>query len=91
MPGKVREISLWHPTRSTTTAGAARSLGHFTVNSADIAFLAPGQTLTQDYAVTVADNFGGTAAHCDPQRQPAKSDRQSRGDTRHRLGFLAAR
>jgi hypothetical protein len=25
--------------------------------------------------------------HRDPRRQPAKSDRQSRGDTRHRLGF----
>ena len=42
--------------------GSGSVAWHFTVNSADIAFLAPGQTLTQDYAVTVADNFGGTAA-----------------------------
>jgi hypothetical protein len=35
--------------------GSGSVAWHFTVNSADIAFLAPGQTLTQDYAVTVAD------------------------------------
>jgi VCBS repeat-containing protein len=33
---------------------------HFTVNNADIQFLAQGQTLTQDYLVQVADNHGGT-------------------------------
>jgi VCBS repeat-containing protein len=41
--------------------GSGSVAWHFTVNNADIAFLAPGQTLTQDCAVTVADNFGGTA------------------------------
>ncbi|WP_164938261.1 beta strand repeat-containing protein [Bradyrhizobium guangzhouense] len=33
---------------------------HFTVNNADIQFLGQGQTLTQDYLVTVADDHGGS-------------------------------
>ncbi|RXH08752.1 hypothetical protein EAS56_27955 [Bradyrhizobium guangzhouense] len=43
-------------------AGGAGSVAwHFTVNNADIQYLAQGQTLTQDYLVTIADNnFGST-------------------------------
>ncbi|UPK25131.1 beta strand repeat-containing protein [Bradyrhizobium sp. 195] len=42
-------------------AGGAGSLAwHFTVDNADIQFLAQGQTLTQDYLVTIADNNGGS-------------------------------
>lgn len=42
-------------------SGGAGSVGwHFTVNNADIQFLAQGQTLTQDYFVTVDDGHGGT-------------------------------
>ncbi|KJC50746.1 VCBS domain-containing protein [Bradyrhizobium sp. LTSP857] len=41
-------------------AGGAGSVGwHYTVNNADIQFLAQGQTLTQDYFVTVDDGHGG--------------------------------
>jgi len=43
-------------------SGGAGSVGwHFTVNNADIQFLGQGQTLTQDYFVTVDDGHGGTA------------------------------
>ncbi|MEN3351059.1 MAG: hypothetical protein V7632_4694 [Bradyrhizobium sp.] len=39
----------------------AGSVGwHFTVNNSDIQFLAQGQTLTQDYLITVSDNHGGS-------------------------------
>lgn len=42
-------------------SGGSGSVGwHFTVNNADIQFLAQGQTLTQDYFVTVDDGHGGT-------------------------------
>lgn len=42
-------------------AGGSGSVGwHFTVDNADIQFLAQGQTLTQDYFVTIADNNGGS-------------------------------
>lgn len=42
-------------------AGGAGSLAwHFTVDNANIQFLAQGQTLTQDYLVTIADNNGGS-------------------------------
>ncbi|MBR0791481.1 VCBS domain-containing protein [Bradyrhizobium manausense] len=42
-------------------AGGTGSVGwHFTVNNADIQFLAQGQTLTQDYFVTIDDGHGGT-------------------------------
>lgn len=42
-------------------AGGAGSVAwHFTVDNADIQFLAQGQTLTQDYLVTIADNNGGS-------------------------------
>ncbi|WP_298243283.1 VCBS domain-containing protein [uncultured Bradyrhizobium sp.] len=42
-------------------AGGTGSLAwHFTVDNADIQFLAQGQTLTQDYLVTIADNNGGS-------------------------------
>lgn len=42
-------------------SGGAGSLAwHFTVNNADIQYLAQGQTLTQDYLVTIADNNGGS-------------------------------
>ncbi|EJN14017.1 VCBS repeat-containing protein [Bradyrhizobium sp. YR681] len=42
-------------------SGGTGSVGwHFTVNNADIQFLAQGQALTQDYFVTVDDGHGGT-------------------------------
>ncbi|WP_456622687.1 beta strand repeat-containing protein [Bradyrhizobium sp. P5_C12] len=42
-------------------AGGTGSLvWHYTVNNADIQFLAQGQVLTQDYLVTIADNNGGS-------------------------------
>ncbi|MBR0931517.1 VCBS domain-containing protein [Bradyrhizobium diazoefficiens] len=42
-------------------AGGVGSVAwHFTVDNADIQFLAQGQTLTQDYLVTIADNNGGS-------------------------------
>jgi VCBS repeat-containing protein len=42
-------------------AGGTGSLAwHFTVDNADIQFLAQGQILTQDYLVTIADNNGGS-------------------------------
>ncbi|MDH2344395.1 VCBS domain-containing protein [Bradyrhizobium sp. SSUT77] len=42
-------------------AGGTGSVAwHYTVNNADIQFLAQGQTLTQDYFVTIADNNGGS-------------------------------
>lgn len=42
-------------------AGGSGSVGwHFTVDNADIQFLAQGRTLTQDYFVTIADNNGGS-------------------------------
>jgi VCBS repeat-containing protein len=42
-----------------TESGGTGSVGwHFTVNNADIQFLAQGQTLTQDYLVSVTDNHG---------------------------------
>lgn len=40
--------------------GAGSVVWHFTVDNADIQFLAQGQTLTQDYLVTIADNNGGS-------------------------------
>lgn len=44
-----------------TEASGTGSIGwHYTVNNADIQFLAQGQTLTQDYLVTVADAHGGS-------------------------------
>jgi VCBS repeat-containing protein len=44
-----------------TEASGTGSVGwHFTVNNADIQFLAQGQTLTQDYVVAVNDDHGGT-------------------------------
>jgi VCBS repeat-containing protein len=44
----------------TEASGTGSVAWHFTVNNADIQFLGQGQTLTQDYLVTVADNHGGT-------------------------------
>jgi VCBS repeat-containing protein len=42
-------------------SGGTGSVGwHFTVNNADIQFLAQGQTLAQDYFVTIDDGHGGT-------------------------------
>ncbi|MBR1167363.1 beta strand repeat-containing protein [Bradyrhizobium liaoningense] len=42
-------------------AGGTGSVAwHFTVDNADIQFLAQGQTLTQDYLLTIADNNGGS-------------------------------
>jgi len=44
-----------------TESGGTGSVGwHFTVNNADIQFLAQGQTLTQDYLVSVTDNHGAS-------------------------------
>lgn len=45
----------------TESSGTGSVAWHFTVNNADIQFLGQGQTLIQDYLVTVADNHGGTA------------------------------
>ena len=42
------------------SAGTGSVAWHFSVDNADIAFLTPGQTLTQTYAVAIADNHGGT-------------------------------
>ncbi|VIO77448.1 beta strand repeat-containing protein [Bradyrhizobium ivorense] len=44
----------------TETSGTGSVGWHFTVNTSDIQFLAQGQTLTQDYLVTVSDNHGGS-------------------------------
>lgn len=44
----------------TEASGTGSVAWHFTVNNADIQFLGQGQTLTQDYLVTVADDHGGT-------------------------------
>ena len=44
----------------TETSGSGSVGWHFTVNNADIQFLAAGQTLVQDYLVSVTDNHGGT-------------------------------
>ena len=42
-------------------AGGSGSVAwHFTVDNADIQFLAQGQTLSQNYLVTIADNNGGS-------------------------------
>ncbi|MBR0973292.1 beta strand repeat-containing protein [Bradyrhizobium japonicum] len=42
-------------------AGGTGSVAwHFTVDNSDIQFLAQGQTLTQDYFVTIADDNGGS-------------------------------
>ncbi|QPF83012.1 hypothetical protein IC762_25170 [Bradyrhizobium genosp. L] len=44
-----------------TDASGTGSVGwHYTVDNADIQFLGQGQTLTQDYLVTVSDNHGGS-------------------------------
>ena len=44
-----------------TESGGTGSVGwHFTVNNADIQYLAQGQTLTQDYLVSVTDNHGAS-------------------------------
>jgi len=44
-----------------TESGGAGSVGwHFTVNNSDIQFLAQGQTLTQDYLVSVTDDHGAS-------------------------------
>ncbi|WP_082070327.1 VCBS domain-containing protein [Bradyrhizobium sp. LTSP885] len=44
----------------TEASGSGSVAWHFTVNNADIQFLAQGQSLTQDYLVSVADNHGGS-------------------------------
>jgi VCBS repeat-containing protein len=42
-------------------SGGSGSIGwHYSVNNADIQFLAQGQTLVQTYSVTVADNHGAS-------------------------------
>lgn len=46
---------------ATESSGTGSVAWHFTVNNADIQFLGQGQTLIQDYLVTVADNHGGAA------------------------------
>jgi VCBS repeat-containing protein len=44
-----------------TESGGTGSVGwHFTVNNSDIQYLAQGQTLTQDYLVSVTDNHGAS-------------------------------
>lgn len=44
-----------------SVAGGSESVAwHYTVDNAAIQFLAQGQTLTQDYFVTIADNNGGS-------------------------------
>jgi VCBS repeat-containing protein len=44
----------------TESSGTGSLAWHFTVNNSDIQFLAQGQTLTQDYLVSVTDNHGGS-------------------------------
>jgi len=44
----------------TESAGTGSVNWHFTVNNADIQFLAQGQTLTQDYLVSVTDDHGAS-------------------------------
>jgi VCBS repeat-containing protein len=43
------------------TGGSGSVDWHFSVNNADIQFLAQGQVLTQDYFVSVTDDHGGSA------------------------------
>jgi VCBS repeat-containing protein len=46
-----------------TESGGAGSVGwHFSVNNADIQFLAQGQTLSQTYSVFVTDDHGGSTS-----------------------------
>ncbi|MGT2434971.1 beta strand repeat-containing protein [Bradyrhizobium betae] len=45
----------------TESSGTGSVAWHFSVNNADIQFLGQGQTLTQDYLVTVADDHGETS------------------------------
>jgi VCBS repeat-containing protein len=42
------------------SSGTGAVAWHYTVNNADIQFLAQGQTLSQDYFVTIDDGHGGT-------------------------------
>jgi VCBS repeat-containing protein len=44
----------------TDGAGSGSVGWHFTVNNADIQYLAQGQSLVQDYQVAVSDNHGGS-------------------------------
>ena len=44
----------------TESAGSGSVNWHFTVNNADIQFLAQGQVLTQDYLVSVTDDHGAS-------------------------------
>jgi VCBS repeat-containing protein len=44
----------------TESSGTGSVNWHFTVNNADIQFLAQGQALTQDYLVSVTDNHGAS-------------------------------
>jgi VCBS repeat-containing protein len=56
-PGSVGTFSL----DPVTESGGTGSVDwHFSVNNSDIQFLSEGQSLTQVYQVTVADNHGGT-------------------------------
>jgi len=43
------------------SGGAGSVAWHYTVNNADIQFLAQGEPLSQDYFVTIDDGHGGTA------------------------------
>jgi VCBS repeat-containing protein len=44
----------------TESSGSGSLAWHFTVDNADIQFLAQGQVLTQDYLVSVTDNHGAS-------------------------------
>src|ERR1043165_5907429 len=56
-PGYVGTFS---PDPVSESAGAGSVAWHFSVDNADIAFLTPGQALTQTYTVAIADDHGGT-------------------------------
>ena len=47
-------------TRSVESGGSGSVDWHFTVDNADIQFLAQGKTLTQVYTVTIAGDEGGS-------------------------------
>jgi VCBS repeat-containing protein len=61
VPQQAGDVGTFSLDPVSESAGSGSVAWHFTVNNADLGFLTPGQTLTQDYLVTIADNHGGTA------------------------------
>lgn len=60
VPGDGRYFGTFSLDPVSEAGGAGTVAWHFTVDNSDIQFLAQGQTLTQDYLVTIADNNGGS-------------------------------